>query len=98
MKALRILILVLFIPVFASAVLADVTDQGGNAARTTQISSSVDNLDLPCDKLKNISLSGNRPPSAERDSTGPGFFTEVSAARATFLVLLPFSFRAPPLD
>jgi hypothetical protein len=61
MKALRILILVLTLPVFVSAVLADASDQGGSAARTLQISSSAADLDLLCDKLKQPTLSGIIP-------------------------------------
>ena len=97
MKALRILILVLFIPVFVSAVLADATDQGGSPARTLQISSNDDDLDLICDKLKHTTLSGGHPQTAERAATCPCSFTEESAVRTTFQVHLPFSLRAPPL-
>jgi hypothetical protein len=98
MKALRILTLVLFILVFVSAVLADATDQGGSAARTPQISSNADDLDLICDKIKHTALSGNHPQSAERASTCPYAFTDESAIRTIFQVLLPFSLRAPPVD
>ena len=96
MNALRILILVLLIPVFAAAVLVDATDQGVSAARTSQISSSVADLDMLCDKLKHTILSGIDPQSAERASTSSCTFTEESSVRATFQVFLPFSFRAPP--
>jgi hypothetical protein len=97
MKTLRILILVLFIPAFVSAMLADATDQGGSAARTLQISSNADDLDLLCDKLKQTALSGILPQSAERASTCPCSFTDERAVRTIFQVLLPFALRAPPL-
>jgi hypothetical protein len=85
MKTLRILILVLFIPAFVSAMLADATDQAGSAARTLQISSNADDL------------SGILPQSADRASTCPCSFTDERAVRTIFQVLLPFALRAPPL-
>jgi hypothetical protein len=97
MKALRILILVLFVPVFVSAVLADAADQGASVARTLQISSIAADLDLFCDKLKQTALSGNFLQYTERASMPSCFFTEEGAVTTTFLVLLPFSLRAPPL-
>ena len=97
MKALRILILVLTLPVFVSAVLADASDQGGSAARTLQISSNAADLDLLCDKLKQPTLSGIIPQYAERASARPYAFTDESAVRTNSQVLLPFSLRAPPI-
>jgi hypothetical protein len=97
MKALRILILVLTLPVFVSAVLADASDQGGVVARTLQISSNAADLDLLCDKLKQPTLSGIIPQSAEQASARPTAFTDERAVRTNFQVLLPFSLRAPPI-
>jgi hypothetical protein len=97
MKALRILILVLTLPVFVSAVLADASDQGGIVARTIQISSNAADLDLLCDKLKQPTLSGIIPQSAEQASARSFAFTDESAVRTNFQVLLPFSLRAPPI-
>jgi hypothetical protein len=97
MKALRILILVLFVPVFVSAVLADAADQGASVARTLQFSSFTADLDLLCDKLKQTALSSNFLQYTERASTCSCFFIEKNDVTTTFLVLLPFSLRAPPL-
>jgi hypothetical protein len=96
MRALRILILVLFVPVYLSGVLADAAGQGGSVSRTLQISSIAADLDLLCDKLKQTTLSGSILQYAESASTRCCFFTEERAVTTTFLVLLPFSLRAPP--
>ena len=65
MKALRILTLMIAIPVFVSAIVADAMDQDGIAPRTLQLSSVADDLDFICHKAKQgIALSG-LPPQAE---------------------------------
>jgi hypothetical protein len=96
MKALRILMLVLFLPVYVSAVLADAADQGGSVSTTLQISSIGADLDLLCDKLKQTTLSGSILQYTESASARSCFLTEERAVTTTFLVLLPFSLRAPP--
>jgi hypothetical protein len=97
MKALRILIPVLLIPVFVSAMVADAMEQDWIVFRTLQISSLNDDLDLLCEKAK-IPVALSDPPQL------PSLFracqnTNVheSAVKASARFLLPFFLRAPPL-
>jgi hypothetical protein len=97
MKALRILIPVLLIPVFVSAMIADATDRGSIVSMTLQLSSLIDDLDLLCEKTK-LSIALNSPPQpvrpfAERQNTN----VHESAVKAGAQFLLPFFLRAPPL-
>jgi hypothetical protein len=97
MKALRILIPVLLIPVFVSAMVADAIDQGSIVSMTVQISSLTEDLDLLCEKTKLfVALSDpSQPvrPFAARQNT----IIHESAVKASAQVLLPFFLRAPPL-
>jgi hypothetical protein len=97
MKTLRILIPVLCIPFFVSAMVADAIDQGSIVTRTLQVSSLTDELDLLCDKTKlSIALSG--PPESARPFLARQYTTiQESAARISPRILLPYFLRAPPL-
>jgi hypothetical protein len=97
MKALRILIPVLCIPVFVSAMVADAIDQGSIVSMTLQISSLTDDLDLLCDKTKlSIALSG--PPEPARPFLASQYtIIHESAFKTSPRILLPFFLRAPPL-
>jgi hypothetical protein len=97
MKALRILIPVLCIPVFVSAMVADAIDQGSIVSRTLQISSLTDDLDLLCDKTKlSIVLSG--PPDPAKPFLARQYtIIHESIVKISPRILLPFFLRAPPL-
>lgn len=97
MKTLRILILVLSIPVFVSAVLADAIDQGGIVARTLQISSAGDDLDLLCDKLKPYGALSRPPQPAGPSRPCQRAIVQESAFKAITRTSLPFFIRPPPL-
>jgi hypothetical protein len=97
MKALRILVLVVSLPVFVSAMFADAIDPGTIVTRTLQISSLTDDLDLICEKIKlSIASSGLpqpvRPFLAHQDT-----IIHENAVKASVQFLLPFFLRAPPL-
>jgi hypothetical protein len=98
MKTLRILIPVLLIPVFVSAMVADAMEQDSIVSRTLQISSLNDDLDLLCEKTK-ISVALSDPPQLARlflarQNTN----IHESASKASAQFLLPFFLRAPPLS
>ncbi len=97
MKALRILVLVVFLPVFASAMLADAIDQGSIGSMTLQISSLTDDLDLLCEKTK-LCIALSDPPEPARPSMDHrNTMIHESALTAGVRFLLPFFLRAPPL-
>jgi hypothetical protein len=97
MKTLRILIPVLFIPFFVSATVADAIDQGSIVARTLQISSLSDDLDLLCDKTRlSIALSGP-PEPAKLLLLSPYAMIHESVVKISPRFLLAFFLRAPPL-
>jgi hypothetical protein len=97
MKALRILIPVLLIPVFVSAMLADAMDQGSIVPMTLQLSSLTDDLDLLCEKTK-LSIASTDPPQLERPFLArQKTIIHESAFKASDRFLLPFFLRAPPV-
>lgn len=97
MKTLRILIPVLCIPFFVTAMVADAIDQGSIVSRTLQISSLTDDLDLLCDKAKlSIALSG--PPDPAKPFLARQYtIIHECAFQASSRIILPFFLRAPPL-
>jgi hypothetical protein len=98
MKALRILILMIAIPVFVSATVADAIDQDGIAPKTLQISSLTDDLDLLCHKTKQSIVLSNPPSMAERCPARPYTIIHVSAFRANLQIPLPLFSRPPPVS
>jgi hypothetical protein len=97
MKTLRILILLIAIPVFVSALVADAIDQDGIAPKTLQIRSLADDLDLFCQKAKQ-SIALSSPPSlAEPLPARPYTIIHVSAFNANSQIRLPFFLRPPPV-
>ena len=66
MKALRILILVLTLPVFVSAVLADASDQGGGTTRTLK------SAPMPLTSICFVTSSSNPPCRASFHSMPSG--------------------------
>jgi len=97
MKALRILIPILIIPFFVSAMFADAIDQGTIVSRTLQISSLNDDLDLLCEKTK-IFVALSDPPQLPRlFCARQNANIHESASKASAQFLLPFFLRAPPL-
>ena len=98
MKTLRILILVVSVPVFVLALVADAMDQDGIAPKTLQISSLADDLDLFCHKTKqSISLSSPSP-LAEPIPSRPYMIVDVSAFTANARAHLPYFLRPPPVS
>jgi hypothetical protein len=97
MKTLRILILVISIPLLVSAMLSDAVDQGGFITRTLQISSTTDDLDLLCDKLKHAGTVSNPPRPVGPFLVNQRAAIHESAFKANTRILLPFFLRAPPL-
>ncbi len=97
MNALRILIPILIIPFFVSAMFADAMDQGSIVTRTLQISSLTDDFDLLCEKTKisiavsNLSQPARPFPAKERSMIAG------RAVRTSPRILVPFFLRAPPL-
>jgi hypothetical protein len=97
MKALRILIPVLLIPVFVSAMFADAMDQGSIVSMTLQISALTDDLDLLCEKTK-LSIALSDPPQPARPFLAcQNTIVHESVFTASAQFLLPFFLRAPPL-
>ena len=98
MKLLRILILVITLPVFVSAIVADAIDQDGVASRILQISSLNDDLDLPCHKVKQSFALSSLPSLAEPLPARPYTIIHVSVFHASTQILLPFFLRPPPVS
>jgi hypothetical protein len=97
MKALRILIPVLCIPFFVSAMVADAIDQGSIASKTLQISSLTDDPDLLCEKTK-LSMALSGPPEPARTFLARQYtIIREGAAEISPQVLLSYFLRAPPL-
>jgi hypothetical protein len=98
MKALRILILMIAIPVFVSALVADAIDQDGISSRTLQISSLTDDLDLFCHKTKLFISLSSAPSPAEPFPARPYTIIHAGAFNANNQILLPFFLRPPPVS
>ena len=97
MKVLRILIPVLIIPFFVSAMFADAIDQGTIVTRTLQISSLTDDLDLICEKIKLTIASSGLPQPVRPFIAHQDTIIHENAVKASVQFLLPFFLRAPPL-
>jgi len=97
MKALRILILMIAIPVFVSTIVADAIDQDGIATRILQISSLNDDLDLSCHKVKQSFALSSLPSLAGPLPASPYTIIHVSAFNAHTQIRLPFFLRPPPV-
>ncbi len=97
MKLLRILILVITLPVFVSALVADALDQDGIAPKTLQISSLADDLDLICHKVKQGIAQSNPSCQAEPLPASPYTIIPVSAFNTIAQIHLPFFLRPPPV-
>jgi|WetSurMetagenome_2_1015567.scaffolds.fasta_scaffold18342_4 hypothetical protein len=98
MKALRILILVVFLTVFVSAMVADAMEQDSIVSRTLQISSLNEDIDLLCEKTKIPVALSDAPHLASLFLARQNANIHESASKASAQFLLPFFLRAPPLS